>query len=60
MSNPVYECVELSSVTGTCETWQIVPESVPTLDQGEQTQLTVAILGIMVTVWLFKMLKRAI
>jgi hypothetical protein len=45
---------------GTCDTWQLVDESMPALDQTEQTQLMMAVLGIMVIVWLFKMLKRAI
>lgn len=56
--SPVYECIKLTA--GACDTWQLVDESMPTLDQTEQTQLMMAVLGIMVTVWLFKMLKRAI
>ena len=55
----VYECTKLTEL-GTCDTWQVVNEPMPTLDQTEQTQLLMAVLGIMVTVWLFKMLKRAI
>lgn len=55
----VYECTKLTEL-GTCDTWQVVNEPMPTLDQTEQTQLLIAVLGIMVTVWLFKMLKRAI
>lgn len=55
----VYECTKLTEL-GTCDTWQVVNEPMPTLDQTEQTQLLLAVLGIMVTVWLFKMLKRAI
>lgn len=56
---PVYECTKLTEM-GTCDTWQVVDEPMPTLDQTEQTQLMTAVLGIMVIVWLFKMLKRAI
>ena len=56
---PVYECIKLTN-TGTCDTWRVVNEPTPTLDQTEQNQLLMAVLGIMVTVWLFKMLKRAI
>jgi hypothetical protein len=57
--SPVYECIKLTAM-GTCDTWQLVDESMPALDQTEQTQLMMAVLGIMVIVWLFKMLKRAI
>lgn len=57
--SPVYECTKLTEF-GTCDTWEIANESMPTLDQTEQTQLMMAVLGIMVIVWLFKMLKRAI
>ena len=65
MSSPtnqaVYECVELDTV-GQCINWQVVPqdEISPTLDQSEQNQLLMAVLSVMVLVWLFKMLKRAI
>lgn len=59
MSNQVYECVQLSP-EGTCESWQVVDELTPALDQSEQSQLLIAILSVMVTVWLFKMLKRAL
>lgn len=56
-----YECTNLDSF-GDCDTWQLVVEneSIPTLDQSEQSQLLIAILSVMVIVWLFKMLKRAI
>ncbi len=57
----VYECVELDGI-GQCVKWQVVPqdEISPTLDQSEQNQLLMAVLSVMVLVWLFKMLKRAI
>ena len=57
----VYECVELDGI-GQCVNWQVVPqdEISPTLDQSEQNQLLMAVLSVMVLVWLFKMLKRAI
>ena len=57
----VYECIELDSV-GQCVNWQVVPENetTPALDQSEQNQLLLAVLSVMVIVWLFKMLKRAI
>lgn len=56
----VYECVELDTV-GQCVNWQIVENEVsPPLDQSEQNELLMAVLSIMVLVWLFKMLKRAI
>lgn len=55
----VYECTKLTEM-GTCDTWQVVNEPMPTLDQTEQTEIMISLLGIMVTVWLFKMLKRAI
>lgn len=56
----VYECVELDTV-GQCVNWQIVENEVtPPLDQSEQNQLLMAVLSVMVLVWLFKMLKRAI
>lgn len=56
-----YECVELNEV-GQCTTWQTVEqnEAMPALDQTEQNALLIAVLSIMVIVWLFKMLKRAI
>lgn len=64
MNNPtqqaVYECVKLDTV-GQCVNWQIVENEVtPPLDQSEQNQLLMAVLSVMVLVWLFKMLKRAI
>ena len=59
MSNLTYECTNLDTV-GVCNTWQVVNEDMPTLDQSEQNQLLLAILSVMVLVWLFKMLKRAI
>lgn len=56
----VYECVELDTV-GQCVNWQIVENEVtPPLDQSEQNLLLMAVLSVMVLVWLFKMLKRAI
>ena len=56
----VYECVELDGI-GQCVKWQIVEnEVIPPLDQSEQNQLLMAVLSVMVLVWLFKMLKRAI
>lgn len=56
----VYECVELDGI-GQCINWQIVENEVsPPLDQHEQNQLLMAVLSVMVLVWLFKMLKRAI
>ena len=56
----VYECVELDGI-GQCVNWQIVEnETTPALDQSEQNQLLMAVLSVMVLVWLFKMLKRAI
>ena len=56
----VYECVELDTV-GQCVNWQIVENEVtPPLDQSEQNQLLMAVLSVMVLVWFFKMLKRAI
>ena len=56
----VYECVKLDTV-GQCVNWQIVENEVtPPLDQSEQNQLLMAVLSVMVLVWLFKMLKRAI
>lgn len=56
----VYECVELDGI-GQCVNWQIVENEVsPPLDQSEQNQLLMAVLSVMVLVWLFKMLKRAI
>ena len=56
-----YECVELDSV-GQCLTWQIVEQNEvsPPLNDAEQNQLLLAVLSVMVLVWLFKMLKRAI
>ena len=64
MNNPtqqaVYECVELDGI-GQCVNWQIVENEVtPPLDQSEQNQLLMAVLSVMVLVWFFKMLKRAI
>ena len=65
MNNPtqqaVYECVELDGI-GQCIKWQVVPQNEvsPPLDQSEQNQLLMAVLSVMVLVWLFKMLKRAI
>lgn len=62
-SSPVYECVELSEF-GQCVTWQVVEqeqnEVSPPLDQSDQSQLLLAVLSVMVLVWFFKMLKRAI
>lgn len=60
-SQAVYECIELDTV-GQCINWQIVEnnEVMPPLDQSEQNQLLMAVLSVMVLVWLFKMLKRAI
>lgn len=56
----VYECVELDGI-GQCVNWQIVENEVtPPLDQSEQNQLLMAVLSVMVLVWFFKMLKRAI
>ena len=56
----VYECVELDGI-GQCVKWQIVENEVtPPLDQSEQNLLLMAVLSVMVLVWLFKMLKRAI
>ena len=56
----VYECVELDGI-GQCINWQIVENEVsPPLDQSEQNELLMAVLSVMVLVWLFKMLKRAI
>ena len=56
----VYECVELDGI-GQCVKWQIVENEVsPPLDQSEQNELLMAVLSVMVLVWLFKMLKRAI
>lgn len=56
----VYECVELDGI-GQCVNWQIVENEVtPPLDQSEQNDLLMAVLSVMVLVWLFKMLKRAI
>ena len=56
----VYECVELDGI-GQCVNWQIVENEVtPPLDQSEQNELLMAVLSVMVLVWLFKMLKRAI
>lgn len=57
----VYECIELGEV-GQCLTWQVVEQNevTPPLDQTEQNQLLLSVLSIMVLVWLFKMLKRAI
>ena len=56
-----YECTNLDAM-GDCDTWQVVAqnESMPTLDQSEQNQLLLSVLSVMVIVWLFKMLKRAI
>lgn len=59
--NQTYECTALDEV-GQCQTWQVVEENEaqPPLDQNEQGMITNSILGIMVLVWLFKMLKKAI
>lgn len=59
--NQTYECTALDEV-GQCQTWQVVEENEaqPPLDQNEQGMITTSILGIMVLVWLFKMLKKAI
>ena len=61
MSNQTYECTGLDEV-GQCQTWQVVEENEvsPPLDQTEQNQVMMSVLGIMVLVWLFKMLKKAI
>lgn len=55
-----YECLELNEV-GQCINWQVVEnnEVSPPLDQSEQGQLLLAILSVMVLVWSFKMLKKA-
>ena len=60
-TKPVYECVELDDV-GQCLTWEVVEQNEvsPPLDQSEQNELLMAVLSVMVLVWLFKMLKRAI
>jgi hypothetical protein len=60
-NNPVYECVQLDTL-GKCDSWQVAEQNevTPPLDQSEQSALLYAILSVMVTVWLFKMLKRAI
>lgn len=59
--NQTYECTALDEV-GQCQTWQVVEENEaqPPLDQNEQGMITNSILSIMVLVWLFKMLKKAI
>lgn len=59
--NQTYECTALDEV-GQCQTWQVVEENEaqPPLDQTEQNQIMMSVLGIMVIVWLFKMLKKAI
>lgn len=60
-TNQTYECTSLDAV-GQCQTWQVVEENevLPPLDQDEQGMITNSILSIMVLVWLFKMLKKAI
>ena len=61
MPTQTYECTALDA-NGQCQTWQVVPEeneASPPLDQTEQNQITMSVLGIMVLVWLFKMLKKA-
>lgn len=60
-TNQTYECTSLDAV-GQCQTWQVVEENevLPPLDQNEQGMITNSILSIMVLVWLFKMLKKAI
>lgn len=60
-TNQTYECTSLDAV-GQCQTWQVVEQNevLPPLDQTEQGMITNSILGIMVLVWLFKMLKKAI
>lgn len=55
----VYECVGLDEV-GQCVNWQIVENEVsPPLEPSEQNDLLLAVLSVMVLVWFFKMLKRA-
>lgn len=60
-SNQTYECTSLDAV-GQCQTWQVIEQNevLPPLDQTEQNQIMMSVLGIMVLVWLFKMLKKAI
>lgn len=55
-----YECIAVDN-TGVCTTWQVVqPDDDLPLTKSEQNQLTLAILSVMVLVWLFKQLKRAL
>lgn len=55
-----YECIELD-LQSQCITWQVVEQNevIPPLDQTEQNTLMLSILSIMVLVWSFKMLKKA-
>lgn len=60
MPTQTYECTELD-LQGQCITWQVVEQNevIPPLDQTEQNTLMLSILSIMVLVWSFKMLKKA-
>ncbi len=60
MPTQTYECTELD-LQGQCINWQVVEQNevMPPLDQSQQSDITLSILGIMVLVWSFKMLKKA-
>lgn len=60
-ASQVYECVGLNAL-GECESWQLVnsEQTLPKLDETEQGQILLSILSVMVLVWLFKMLKKAL
>lgn len=61
MSQKVYECLAVDSVTKDCTNWQeVTTPAPPILSQQEALSLTLAILSFMVFVWVIKLIKRQI
>lgn len=58
----IYECVSVDTATKDCTAWQLVepkqPESYLTKEQTNE--LTVAIVGFMVFVWIWLQIKKSI
>lgn len=56
-------CINIEPSNGQCKTWAVMKKAEPLLPEltaPQKADITLAVLGVIFTAWLFVMLKRAI
>lgn len=56
-------CINIDPSNGQCKTWAVMKKAeplLPKLTEQQQSEITIAVLGVIFTAWLFLMLKRAL